>query len=59
MVDIYEEVRLIADLGFDFIDLTLEPEETFSATVDVKRLRWPSMNSGGACESSRNSAQPR
>jgi len=46
MIDVYEEVRLIADLGFDFIDLTLEPEETFSGTVDVKRLKRAIESSG-------------
>lgn len=46
MIDIYEEVQLIADLGFDFIDLTLEPEETFSATVNVKRLKRAIESSG-------------
>lgn len=38
MVDIFEEIAMAVDLGFDFLDLTLEPEETFSATVDVKRI---------------------
>ena len=39
MIDVYEEIQLMAHLGFDFIDLTLEPEETYSATVDVGRLK--------------------
>lgn len=38
MVDIFEEIQLISDLGFDFIDLTLEPEETYSATIDVDKV---------------------
>lgn len=38
MVDITEEIILMADLGFDFIDLTLEPEETYSATINVKKV---------------------
>lgn len=38
MVDIVEEIELIADLGFSFIDLTMEPEQTYSATVDIKRI---------------------
>ncbi len=38
MVDIHEEIALISDLGFDFIDLTLEPRETYSANIDVKKL---------------------
>lgn len=33
MVDIAEEIASYRDLGFDYIDLTLEPEETYSATV--------------------------
>lgn len=35
MVDVTEEIASFADLGFDFIDLTLEPEATYSATLDV------------------------
>lgn len=38
MIDIVEEISLVADLGFDFIDLTLEPEETYSATINIKRV---------------------
>lgn len=38
MVDIIEEINAFADQGFDFIDLTLEPEETYSGTVNVKRI---------------------
>lgn len=38
MIDPVEEIELFADLGFDFIDLTMEPEETYSATIDVKRV---------------------
>jgi sugar phosphate isomerase/epimerase len=38
MIDVYEEIALFADLGFDYIDLTLEPEQTYSATVDVARI---------------------
>ena len=39
MVDVCEEIAVISDLGFDFIDLTLEPEETYSGRLDVKRVR--------------------
>lgn len=38
MVDIIEEIQLISSLGFDFIDLTIEPEETYSKTIDVDRV---------------------
>ncbi|MEN6357302.1 MAG: sugar phosphate isomerase/epimerase family protein [Armatimonadota bacterium] len=38
MIDVIEEIALMADLGFDFIDLTLEPEETYSATINVKKV---------------------
>jgi sugar phosphate isomerase/epimerase len=38
MMDPVDEIALIADLGFDFIDLTLEPERTYSGTVDVRKV---------------------
>lgn len=38
MVDILEEIAIMADLGFEFIDLTLEPEETYSATINIERV---------------------
>ncbi len=38
MVDITEEIAIMADLGFDFLDLTLEPEETYSANIKVKTI---------------------
>jgi len=38
MIDIIEEIDVMAELGFDFLDLTLEPEETYSATVDVPKI---------------------
>ncbi len=33
MVDVLEEIASFRDLGFDFIDLTLEPEQTYSANL--------------------------
>lgn len=33
MIDVLEEIASFRDLGFDFVDLTLEPEQTYSATV--------------------------
>lgn len=33
MVDVAEEIASFGDLGFDYIDLTLEPEATYSATI--------------------------
>ena len=38
MIDITDEISLISDLGFDFIDLTLEPEETYSETINTRRV---------------------
>jgi sugar phosphate isomerase/epimerase len=38
MVDVHEEIALFADLGFDFIDLTLEPERTYSGTLDTDKV---------------------
>lgn len=38
MIDIVEEINRFSDLGFDFIDLTIEPEETYSATIDIKKI---------------------
>ncbi len=32
-IDVLEEIASFRDLGFDFIDLTLEPEQTYSATI--------------------------
>lgn len=39
MIDIIEEINIIADIGFDFIDFTMEPEETYSENIDVDRIR--------------------
>lgn len=33
MIDVTQEIASFGDLGFDFIDLTLEPEATYSATI--------------------------
>jgi len=33
MIDVLEEIASFRDVGFDFIDLTLEPEQTYSATI--------------------------
>lgn len=49
MTDIYKEIATFTDLGFDFIDLTLEPDETYSATVDVNRVRLALERSGLGC----------
>lgn len=38
MVDVTEEIASFGDLGFDFVDLTLEPEQTYSATVDTDKI---------------------
>lgn len=39
MVDVFDEIKNFAELGFDFIDLTLEPKHTYSGTLDIKRVR--------------------
>lgn len=38
MVDVTEEIASFGDIGFDFIDLTLEPEQTYSATLSVDKV---------------------
>lgn len=38
MVEVTEEIASFSELGFDFIDLTLEPEQTYSATVNVDKV---------------------
>lgn len=38
MVDVTEEIISFGDLGFDFVDLTLEPDQTYSATVSVDKI---------------------
>lgn len=37
--DVAKEIKRIAELGFDFVDLTLEPPMTRAATVDARRIR--------------------
>lgn len=37
--DVYAEIRWMADLGLDFIDLTLEPPRASAHDIDVPRLR--------------------
>jgi len=38
MIDVIEEINSFSELGFDFIDLTLEPEETYSATFKADKV---------------------
>ena len=38
MIPVVEEIELFADLGFEFLDLTLEPEETYSAELNVRKV---------------------
>ncbi len=38
MIDVVEQIELFSDLGFDFLDLTLEPEETYSGSVRIGRV---------------------
>lgn len=37
--DVFDEVAWMADLGFEFLDLTLEPPQTASWQVDARKLR--------------------
>lgn len=39
MDDVVSEIEQIADFGFDFIDLTMEPQAAFSATFPVKDVQ--------------------
>ena len=39
MLNVVEEIELFARLGFDFIDLTLEPEAAYAETINVKDVR--------------------
>ncbi|MHB0911971.1 MAG: sugar phosphate isomerase/epimerase family protein [Armatimonadota bacterium] len=39
MVDVIEEIEAYSVLGFDFIDLTLEPKEAYSATLPVGKVK--------------------
>jgi sugar phosphate isomerase/epimerase len=39
MRDPIEEIRAFAAAGFDFVDLTLEPDRAYAATLDVKAVR--------------------
>lgn len=39
MRDVFDEIETYAKNGFDFIDLTLEPEATYSATLPVKKVK--------------------
>ncbi|MCE5314160.1 MAG: sugar phosphate isomerase/epimerase family protein [Armatimonadota bacterium] len=38
MIDVVEEIATMAELGFEFLDLTLEPDQTYSATLDVNAV---------------------
>ena len=38
MIDIFEEISIFSDMGFDFIDLTVEPEETYSGTINPDKI---------------------
>ncbi len=39
MADVEQEIRSYAEAGFDFIDLTLEPQKAYSGTLNVKAVR--------------------
>jgi sugar phosphate isomerase/epimerase len=38
MIDVVEEIEVIADLGFDFIDLTMEPQAAYSGKFPTKAV---------------------
>ena len=38
MCDVVAEINSFAEMGFDFIDLTLEPEQTYSAQINIGRV---------------------
>lgn len=39
MLDVIEEIERFARLGFEFIDLTLEPQAAYAETINVKETR--------------------
>ncbi|MEN6521020.1 MAG: sugar phosphate isomerase/epimerase family protein [Armatimonadota bacterium] len=39
MIDVVEEIEAIAGLGFDFIDLTMEPQAAYSGTFPTRDVR--------------------
>jgi len=39
MLDVVQEIELFARLGFDYIDLTLEPQAAYAETINVKETR--------------------
>jgi sugar phosphate isomerase/epimerase len=39
MTDVIEEIEEYGRLGFDFIDLTLEPEGAYSATLPIEKVK--------------------
>jgi len=39
MIDVVTEIEAVAELGFDFIDLTMEPQAAYSGTFKPKEVR--------------------
>jgi sugar phosphate isomerase/epimerase len=39
MIDVVTEIEAVSDFGFDFIDLTMEPQEAYSATFPTRAVR--------------------
>ncbi len=39
MVEVVDEINTYAEAGFDFIDLTLEPQKAYSRTLPVKEIK--------------------
>ena len=61
--DIFSEIEWMADMGLEFIDLTLEPPDTGSWKINTRAVRAALERRGlkscaGASGCSRNSASP-
>ena len=39
MVDVTQEIETFAGFGFDFIDLTLEPQAAYSGTLPIEKVK--------------------
>lgn len=46
MLDVVQEIEFFAELGFEFIDLTLEPAAAYAPKVDVKAVKKALESSG-------------
>ncbi|MHB1000596.1 MAG: sugar phosphate isomerase/epimerase family protein [Armatimonadota bacterium] len=46
MTDVIQEIQCYADMGFDFIDLTMEPQAAYSANLPVDKIKDALANTG-------------